>query len=60
MIVKNSILFNERIMMAVTREDDFVSQAAGEWRNSSEQIIAIIRDFLKEKYSILTILFLRL
>jgi hypothetical protein len=60
MIVKNSILFNERIMMAVTREDDFVSQAAGEWRNSSEQIIAIIREFLKEKCSILTTLFLRL
>jgi hypothetical protein len=29
MIVDNSILFNERIMMAITREDDFVSRAAG-------------------------------
>jgi hypothetical protein len=29
MIVDNSILFNERIMMATTREDDFVSRAAG-------------------------------
>jgi hypothetical protein len=29
------ILFNERIMMAITtREDDFVSRAAGECRNS--------------------------
>jgi hypothetical protein len=27
-----NILFDERIMMAVTREDDFVSRAAGEWR----------------------------
>jgi hypothetical protein len=38
------ILFNERIMMAITREDDFVSRAAGEWRNSSERVIAIIRE----------------
>jgi hypothetical protein len=29
-------------MMAITREDDFVSRAAGEWRNSSERVIAII------------------
>jgi hypothetical protein len=29
MIVDNSILFNERIMMAITREEDFVSRAAG-------------------------------
>jgi abortive infection bacteriophage resistance protein len=29
----NSILFNERIMMAITREDDFVSRGEGEWRN---------------------------
>jgi hypothetical protein len=40
-------------MMAITREDDFVSRAAGEWRNSSERATAIIR-----KYS--TILCLRL
>jgi hypothetical protein len=26
--------------MAITREEDFVSRAAGEWRNSSERIIA--------------------
>jgi hypothetical protein len=46
-IVKNnSILFNEQIMMAITREDDFV-------RNSSERVIAIIREPN-------TILFLRL
>jgi hypothetical protein len=31
-------------MMAITREDDFVSRAAGEWRNSSERVIAIIRE----------------
>jgi hypothetical protein len=30
----NSILFNERIMMTITREDDFVSRAVGEWRKS--------------------------
>jgi hypothetical protein len=30
--------------MAITREDDFVSRAAGEWRNSSERVIAIIRE----------------
>jgi hypothetical protein len=35
----NSILFNERIMMAITHEDDFESRAAGEWRNSSERVI---------------------
>jgi hypothetical protein len=29
--------------MAITREDDFVSRAAGEWRNSSERVTAIIR-----------------
>jgi hypothetical protein len=29
-------------MMAITPEDDFVSRAAGEWRNSSER--AIIRE----------------
>jgi hypothetical protein len=55
MIVKNSIRFNERIIMAVTRDDDFVSQAAGEWRNSAERIIAIIREFLF--YSILFLLY---
>jgi hypothetical protein len=26
----------------ITRENDFVSRAAGEWRNSSERVIAII------------------
>jgi hypothetical protein len=31
-------------MMAITREDDFVSQAEGEWRNSSKRVIAIIRE----------------
>jgi hypothetical protein len=30
-------------MMAITREDDFVSRAEGKWRNSSERVIAIIR-----------------
>jgi hypothetical protein len=29
-------------MMAITHEDDFVSRAAGEWRNSSKRVIAII------------------
>jgi hypothetical protein len=36
--VDNSILFNERIKMAITREGDFVSRAVGEWRNSSERV----------------------
>jgi hypothetical protein len=40
--VDNSILFNERIKMAITREGDFVSRAACEWRNSSEGVIAIM------------------
>jgi hypothetical protein len=40
----NIILFNERMMMPITREDDFVSRAAGEWRNSSERVIVIIRE----------------
>jgi hypothetical protein len=31
-------------MMAITRENDFVSRVAGEWRNSSERVIAIIRE----------------
>jgi hypothetical protein len=31
-------------MMAITREDDFVSRGEGEWRNSSERVIAIIRE----------------
>jgi hypothetical protein len=48
----NSILFNERIMMAITHEDDFESRAAAEWRNSSERVITIIRE--------IHILFLRL
>jgi hypothetical protein len=26
-------------MLAITREDDFVSRAAAEWRNSSERVI---------------------
>jgi hypothetical protein len=30
--------------MATTRENDFESRAAGEWRNSSEGVIAIIRE----------------
>jgi hypothetical protein len=29
--------------MGITREDDFVSRAAGEWRNSSERVVVIIR-----------------
>jgi hypothetical protein len=35
MIKKNSLLFNELIIMAVTRENDF-PRAVGEWRNSYE------------------------
>jgi hypothetical protein len=31
-------------MMAITPEDDFVPRAAGEWRNLSERVIAIIRE----------------
>jgi hypothetical protein len=31
-------------MMAITREANFVSRPAGEWRNSSERVIAIIRE----------------
>jgi hypothetical protein len=31
-------------MMAIIREDDFLSRTAGEWRNSSERVIAIIRE----------------
>jgi hypothetical protein len=30
-------------MMRITREDDFVSRVEGDWRNSSELVIAIIR-----------------
>jgi hypothetical protein len=40
-------------MMAITRTVDYVSRAASEWRNSSERVIAIIREWN-------TILFLRL
>jgi hypothetical protein len=29
-------------MMSITREDDFVSRAVGEWSNLSERVIAII------------------
>jgi hypothetical protein len=29
-------------MMAITREDDFVSRAEGEWLNSSERLIDVI------------------
>jgi hypothetical protein len=39
--------------MAIIREDDFVSRAAGEWRNLSQRVIAVIREYN-------TILFLRL
>jgi hypothetical protein len=35
------ILFNGLIMMGITREDDFVSRAAGEWRNSSTNRIIL-------------------
>jgi hypothetical protein len=31
-------------MMAITREADFVSQDAAEWRNSSERVIAIFSE----------------
>jgi hypothetical protein len=31
-------------MIAITRKDDFVSRGVGEWRNSSEQVIGIIRE----------------
>jgi hypothetical protein len=31
-------------MMATTREGNFESRLAGEWRNSSERVIAIIRE----------------
>jgi hypothetical protein len=31
-------------MMAIAREDDFVSRAAGERPNSFERVIAIIRE----------------
>jgi hypothetical protein len=37
-------LFNERKMMAITREADFMSRGAGQWRNSSERVIAIMRE----------------
>jgi hypothetical protein len=30
--------------MTITREGDFVSRAADEWRNSSERVIAISRE----------------
>jgi hypothetical protein len=40
----NSILFDDRIMMAIIHEDDFVSRVVGEWRNSCERVIAIIRE----------------
>jgi hypothetical protein len=42
--VDNSILFNERIKMVIICEGDFVSRAVGEWRNSHERVIAIIRE----------------
>jgi hypothetical protein len=29
-------------MMAITREDDFVSRAAGEWRNLPERVMATV------------------
>jgi hypothetical protein len=31
-------------MMGIMREDDFVSRVAGEWRNLSERVIAIIHE----------------
>jgi hypothetical protein len=40
-------------MMAFTREDDFVSRAASEWRNASDRELTIICEWN-------TILFLRL
>jgi hypothetical protein len=39
-------------MMAITRWDDFVSRAEGEWRHLSEPVMAIVREWN-------TILFLR-
>jgi hypothetical protein len=57
-------------MMAIIREDDFVSRAAGEWRNLSERVIATaitrsdkLRIVLYSRITIReynTILFLRL
>jgi hypothetical protein len=41
MILHNSILLNKQIMMAITREDDFVSRAAGEWRYSPERVMPL-------------------
>jgi hypothetical protein len=35
------ILFNERVMMAITHEDDFVSRAEGESCNSFDRVTAI-------------------
>jgi hypothetical protein len=55
--MSNCILFNERITMAVTREDDFVSRAAGEWRNSScypmknTLIITVLSNRSRKKHS---------
>jgi hypothetical protein len=43
-ILFNSILFNERIMITIICEDNFVSRAAGELRNSPEGVIPIIRE----------------
>jgi hypothetical protein len=42
--MNNRILLNEQIMMAITCEHDFMSRAAGEWRNSSERLIVFIRE----------------
>jgi hypothetical protein len=40
----NGIVFIEWIMKAITRANDFVSRAVGEWRNSSERVISVIRE----------------
>jgi hypothetical protein len=31
-------------MIAIAREDDFVSRGVDEWHNSSERVIGIIRE----------------
>jgi hypothetical protein len=41
-LIMNWIVFNKRIMIAITREDYFVSGTAGECRNLSERVVAII------------------
>jgi hypothetical protein len=37
--------------MAITRQDDFVSRAEGEWRTSTERVIAISLWVLRPEHS---------